>query len=79
MNGNSIVELKAYGKINFHIGEIMDKRGITRGALSKLINVHYEVATRWYEGNMERIDADILARICFVLDCNVSDLISYSK
>ncbi|MCI8774869.1 MAG: helix-turn-helix domain-containing protein [Lachnospiraceae bacterium] len=28
---------------------------------------------------MEKIDADILARICFVLECTPGDIIRYDK
>lgn len=37
--------------------------------LAKAINARFEVIDRWYDGHVEKIDADILARICFVLEC----------
>lgn len=76
---NSIFELKDYGKISFHIKDIMDSRNLTRSALAKLADVRFEVADKWYNGNIERMDIDVLTRICYVLDCNISDLMSYSK
>ena len=78
-NANSIFEIKDYGKISFHIKEIMDKKNLTRSALARLADVRFEVADKWYNGNIERIDVDVLTRICFVLDCDISDLMSYSK
>ncbi|MEG0273381.1 MAG: helix-turn-helix transcriptional regulator [Hydrogenoanaerobacterium sp.] len=76
---NSIFELKDYGKISFHIKDILDSRNLTRSALAKLADVRFEVADKWYNGNIERMDIDVLTRICYVLDCNISDLMSYSK
>lgn len=78
-NGNSIFEMKDYGKITFHIKEIMDEKNLTRSALSRLADVRFEVADKWYNGNIERMDIDVLTRICFVLDCDISDLMEYSK
>ena len=78
-NANSIFEIKDYGKISFHIKEIMDKKSITRSALARLADVRFEVADKWYNGNIERMDVDVLTRICFVLDCDISDLMTYSK
>ena len=78
-NANSIFEIKDYGKISFHIKEIMDKKNLTRSALARLADVRFEVADKWYNGNIERMDVDVLTRICFVLDCDISDLMSYSK
>lgn len=78
-NANSIFEIKDYGKISFHIKEIMDEKNLTRSALVRLADVRFEVADKWYNGNIERMDVDVLTRICFVLDCDISDLMSYSK
>ena len=78
-NVNSVFEIKDYGKISFHIKEIMDEKNLTRSALARLADVRFEVADKWYNGNIERMDVDVLTRICFVLDCDLSDLMTYSK
>ncbi|WP_312048291.1 helix-turn-helix domain-containing protein [Anaerotignum sp.] len=79
MNNNSIFEIKDYGKIRFHVKEIMDSKELTRSKLAKLANIRFEVADKWYHGNIERMDIDVLTRICFVLDCEISDLMTYTK
>lgn len=56
----------------------MDAKGITRNALARAINTRFEVIDKWYNGHVEKIDADVLARICFVLDCTPGDIIWYS-
>lgn len=76
---NSVFEIKDYGKITFHVKKIMDAKNMTRSKLSKLANIRFEVADKWYNGNIERMDIDVLTRICYVLDCSVSDLMSYEK
>ena len=78
-NIKSVYQIKNYGKIVFHVKEIMDKKNLTRYSLSKLANVRFEVADKWYKGEIERIDADILSRICYVLDCDISDIMTYEK
>ncbi|MBQ1947992.1 MAG: helix-turn-helix transcriptional regulator [Clostridia bacterium] len=57
----------------------MDARGITRNALAKKINTRFEVISRWYNGDVESMDLDILARILFVLDCSIEDILTYEK
>ncbi|WP_317854462.1 helix-turn-helix transcriptional regulator [Chakrabartyella piscis] len=79
MKNNSVITLKDYGEIEFKLKEFMDERNITRGALSRLANIRHEVATKWYFGNIEKMDLDVLARICFALDCDINDIISYKK
>ena len=68
-----------YGNIEIHLKEHMDKKGITRNALARAINARFEVINKWYNGYVERIDADILARICYVLDCDPGDIICYKN
>lgn len=74
---NVLYTIKDYGHIEIHLKECMDKQGITRNALARSINARFEVINKWYNGYVERIDADILARICFVLDCSPGDIICY--
>ena len=57
----------------------MDSENITRNALAKAINTRFEVIDKWYNGYVEKIDADILARICYVLDCTPGDIIAYEQ
>lgn len=76
-NRISLFTIKDYGHIELHLRQYMDARGISRNALARAINTRFEVIDKWYNGHVEKIDADILARICFVLECEVSDIIVY--
>ena len=76
---NKIVSIKEYGSVKITLKEVLDERKITRNALARAINARFEVVDKWYSGNIEKIDADVLARICYVLDCKVSDIIQYQK
>lgn len=66
-----------YGHIKINIKDIMVKKNITRNSLARAINTRFEVIDKWYNGHIEKIDTDILARICFVLECSPGDIISY--
>ena len=68
-----------YGKIKFSFNKVMDDKKINRNQLSKLAGVRFEVADRFYNGNIERLDIDVLTRICFVLDCDISDVLLFQK
>jgi len=76
---NSVFVPQDYGKIVFSFGKVMDDKKINRNQFSKLAGVRFEVADRFYNGNIERLDIDVLTRVCFVLDCDVSDVISFQK
>ena len=55
----------------------MDARGISRNQLAKRIDARFEVVGKWYKGEVEKMDLDILARICYALDCTTEDIIRY--
>ena len=76
---NELYIIKDYGQIEIRLKEYMDDKNITRNALARAINTRFEVIDKWYNGHVEKIDSDILARICFVLDCTPGDIIRYSS
>ena len=75
----NIVEIKKYGKVNLKLKEYMDKKGTTRNSLATAVNVRFEVIDKWYRNDVEKLDLDVLARICCVLECEVEDLLVYKK
>lgn len=76
---NNIFLYNDYGYIEINIKDIMDAKHISRNALARSINTRFEVVNKWYHGHVEKIDADVLARICYVLDCTPGDIIRYAK
>ena len=66
-----------YGRVELRLKEVMDERGITRNQLAKLIDARFEVVGKWYKGEVEKMDLDILARICYALDCKAEDIVQY--
>lgn len=77
MDNKSIIKLLDYGKIEVHLKEMLDAKGLTRNYLSTITNTRFEVIKKWYDNNVERMDLDVLARICYVLECKPEDIIKY--
>ena len=75
----SIITIKEYGKIEICLKNLMDERSISRNYLAKAANTRFEVIDKWYNNNVEKLDLDVLARICYVLDCSPDDIIKYKK
>ena len=74
---NEVFTIKKYGTISIEIKEMMEKNGLSRNALARACNTRFEVINKWCSGNVEKIDADVLARVCFVLGCTPADIIKY--
>ena len=77
MEINSLLLIKDYGKITIKLKELMDEHNITRNQLANMINSRFEVINKWYNNDIEKLDLDVLARICYVLNCKVEDIIKY--
>ena len=75
----SVTNLNAYGNITIRLRDILDERGITRYRLAKLAGTRFEVVEKWCSGSVERIDTDVLARFCYILDCDITDIIKYNN
>ncbi len=75
----SVIQIQQYGKIRLKLKELMDARGITRNALANAIHTRFEVIDKWYNGQVEKMDTDILARICYTLQCKVEDILEYAE
>ena len=76
---NSIFIYRDYGDIKFDIKSIMDKKGITINQVVKNTGLHHQVIKRYYDGTILRYDKDVLSKLCFVLDCNLDDIMCYEK
>ena len=74
-----ILAVRDYGHITLHLQERMEELHLNRNQLAKATGTRFEVIDKWCQGDVSRIDADILARLCYVLECQVEDLITYEK
>ena len=73
----SVVNINSYGKVTVHLKELIEERKITRYRLAKLAGTRFEVVEKWCSGSVDRIDTDVLARFCYILNCQITDIIQY--
>ena len=75
----TILSTNSYGQVSLNLRRILDEKGIKRYTLARQIDTRFEVIDKWYEGEIVKMDLDILARICYVLGCDVSDILEYKQ
>ena len=76
----SLIDQKEYGRVKVCLAEVLEKKGITRNRLRTLPGVKYEVIDRYYKAeNIEMVDLNFLAKICYTLNVDISDLLKYEK
>lgn len=66
-----------YGVIEFKLKDLMDKKNITINQMSRKINVAYDIVKKYYYGDNYSISLDILKKFCYILECNIDDIIKY--
>ena len=77
---NSIFRLKEYGRVIITLKDVMDSKDMTRNKLANLTGLVYNTINRYYQSEpITSVDLDVLAKICYVLDCEVSDILRYEK
>ena len=65
--------------VRLTIDKYLDKRGITRYELAKRTDIKFQTIDRYYKNRVVRYDSYILDRICAALECNLCDIIEYTK
>ena len=74
---SSILLKREYGAVCLRLREMMDRRGINRNQMARRVGVRFEVVDKWYRDEVEKLDLDVLARLCFGLDCQPGELLAY--
>lgn len=76
---NLVYVLEDFGHIDIKLKELLEKKGISRNKLCNMMGCNYDLITRYYNNKVSRVDLEIIAKICFVLNCEITDVIKYSK
>lgn len=66
-----------FGKVNCDLKSLMDSRSITISDMSKFADVKYDVVKRYYNNDVYQVDLQILAKFCYVLNCNIDNILNY--
>lgn len=57
----------------------LDERKISRYELAKRTGIQYQIIDNYYKNKVKRFDGYILDKICTALDCEIKDILEYSK
>ena len=77
---NSIFHQIDYGKVTITLKNVMEQKEMTRNKLANLTGLVYNTINRYYQSApITSVDLDVLAKICYVLDCDVKDVLQYER
>ncbi len=66
-----------YGTIRIKLDELIQKAGISKNKLSHRAEMQRSQINHYCNNDITRLDVDVLARICTVLDCRIEDLLEF--
>lgn len=66
-----------YGTIRIKLDELIKKAGISKNKLSHRAEMQRTQINHYCNNDITRLDIDVLARICTVLDCQIGDLLEF--
>lgn len=69
--------MEEYGTIRIKLEELIQKAGISKNKLSHRAEMQRSQINHYCRGEITRLDTDVLARICTVLDCRIEDLLEF--
>ena len=65
--------------VRLTLDKVMNDRGISRYEAAKCTGIRYQIIDNYYKNKVIRYDSYILDKLCQYLECNISDLIEFSK
>ena len=68
-----------YGAIRIKLNEIMQEKNVSMNQLSFRTEMQRTQLRNYRDNKIQRLDIDILKRLCYVLECDLHDLIEYTS
>jgi len=72
-------EVVDYGYFEMKIEECLREKSISKNILAERASLQRTQLNNYCKNNIKRPDFDVLARICYALDCELADIVSYVK
>ena len=69
--------MEDHGTIVIHVKELLEQKGISKNKLSKRAEMERTQINHYCNNTITRLDTDVLARLCAVLECGIGDLLEY--
>ena len=66
-----------YGKIRIKLDELLKKSGMSKNKLSQRAEMQRTQLNHYCNNTITRLDTDVLARLCTVLDCEIGALLEF--
>ena len=69
--------MERYGTIKINLAKLIEQRGLSKNKLSHRAEMQRTQINHYCNNSVTRLDIDVLARICTVLECEIGDLLEF--
>lgn len=69
--------MEQYGTVRIKLDELIKKANISKNKLSHRAEMQRSQINHYCNNEITRLDIDVLARICTVLECRIEDLLEF--
>lgn len=66
-----------FGSIKIKLAELIEEKGISKNKLGHRAEMQRTQINHYCKNTITRLDTDVLARLCTVLDCKIGDLLEF--
>ena len=71
------MDMERFGTVRINLAKIIEEKGISKNKLSQRAEMQRTQLNNYCNNKISRLDIDVLARLCTVLDCQISDLLEF--
>ncbi len=68
-----------YGYIHLKLKEVMDEQNISINKLACRAEMQRTQLKAYINNEVQRVDLAVMARLCYVLECDLHDLLEYVR
>ena len=70
-------DMQDFGKVIFKIDQVLEEKKISKNKLEKDANLQRTQLNSYCNNKVKRLDLATIAKICYVLDCEIADIMEY--
>ena len=71
------MNMAQYGRIEIHLADLLEKSGLSKNKLCHRAEMQRTQINGYCNNTISRLDIDVLARLCYALNCEINDLLEY--
>ena len=69
--------MEDFGQVVFKINQVLEDKNIRKNKLEKEASLQRTQLNSYCNNKVKRVDLTTIAKICYVLDCEIADIMEY--